>query len=201
MSFSEVLQQILFEGRIALVEPIGADHADEREAVLLLERAFHDHRLTVAGPPLAFDRQSALRAARLVVESAWVLVSHANMDDDVERRLRLPDPSTPSQHLSADLLLRYVPQLYRRARGLNPADPLLHRLIDVLRRWPLSGVLADLTEGPLTDLEFGAHPGLLMLYAERLADHFKPAWVPRGRGWPYLELVWTELGKDVALLH
>jgi hypothetical protein len=39
-----------------------------------------------------------------------------------------------------------------------------------------------------------------MLYAERLRAHFKPAWLPSGAGRQYVELVCTELGKDVGLL-
>ena len=39
-----------------------------------------------------------------------------------------------------------------------------------------------------------------MLYAERLAEHEKPAWVPDGPGLEYLELVGCELGKDPGAL-
>jgi hypothetical protein len=191
------LNVLLSEGRIALAAPVVFDRASEAEAGGLLERAFAEHRLGVAGPLLAFDRAVALAAAKLIAESAWLLVN----GQTVAAEATMPEPKTPSQHLSADLLLRYVPALHRRARSLNLADnPLADRLADVLRRWPLSGVLGDITEGPLTPPDFGGHPGLCMLYAERLAGHFKPAWLPTGAGRQYVELVWTELGRDVGLL-
>jgi hypothetical protein len=69
----------------------------------------------------------------------------------------------------------------------------------VLRRWPLSGVLADIEQGPLTALDFSGHAGLLLLYAERLARHERPTWFPTGAAKEYLELVWTELGEDRSL--
>jgi hypothetical protein len=52
----------------------------------------------------------------------------------------------------------------------------------------------------LTSLELADHTGLLLLYAERWSRNPKPAWLPSGRGRDYLELVWSELGKDVAAL-
>jgi hypothetical protein len=197
MSCAAFLNLLLSEGRISLAEPVVFDRASAAEATVLLERAFGEHRLNVAGPPLPFDRDSALAAAKLVAESAWLLVT----GETAAPEANLTSPETPSQHLSADLLLRYVPAIHRRARSLNLAEnPLAERLADVLRRWPLTGVLGDFTDGPVTPPEFSGHPGLCMLYAERLAGHFKPAWLPRGSGRQYVELVWTELGKDVALL-
>src|SRR5205085_1821946 len=84
---------------------------------------------------------------------------------------------------------RFVPGVYHRARALDPADALAAGLARLLRLWPLSGVLADLEEGPLTPPTLGGHPGLLLLYAERLADHFRPAWLPEGPAGDYFDLV------------
>jgi hypothetical protein len=54
----------------------------------------------------------------------------------------------------------------------------------------LSGVLSDVEEEPLTSLDLGGHPGLRLLYAERLARNRKPAWFPpEGPAREYVELV------------
>src|SRR5438093_406611 len=60
------------------------------------------------------------------------------------------------------------------------------------RRWPLSGVLADIDEPPLLPVDLGGHPGLLLLYAERLARQRRPAWVADGPAREYIELVFGE---------
>ena len=88
-------------------------------------------------------------------------------------------------------MLRYLPQVLKRARGLDPTDPLIRLLEDVLRRWPLSGVLSDVARARSRPLDFGGHPGLLLLYAERLAANDRPAWRPvqPSPGWDYYELV------------
>ena len=90
--------------------------------------------------------------------------------EPLKRRLVMPgSPTTPAQHFSADLLLRYLPQVLKRARGLDASDPLVGLLAEVLRRWPLSGILSDVEEGPTVPLDFAGHRGLQLLYAERVA--------------------------------
>jgi hypothetical protein len=112
--------------------------------------------------------------------------------DEIDKQLKMPgSPQTPAQHLSADLLLRFLAQVHRRARARDPVDPLPALLEKVLRQWPLSGVLADIDEGPMAPLDFGGHAGLMLLYAERLASREKPAWFPTGKLLEYLELVRT----------
>ena len=76
-------------------------------------------------------------------------------------------------------------------------------LATVLRQWPLTGILSDVAEEPLTALEFGYHPGLLILYAERLATNQKPAWFPKtDLAYEFVELVFGQQGRgNVAALH
>jgi hypothetical protein len=56
-------------------------------------------------------------------------------------------------------------------------------------------VLSDLPEGPETPPDLGGHPGLMLLYAERLAQHEKAGWRPDARGMEYVELVLRGLGR------
>jgi len=179
---------LLCEGRVLLRDQAPAGARADTELATVLRAAYADYCLDVAGPPLAFAEPPALAAAVLVHESCWALVSHALAVAELEKRMCMPGPpQTPAQHLSADLLLRFLPQIQRRARARDAADPLGAMLENVLRRWPLSGVLADIEEGPAVPLDFGGHPGLMLLYAERLAQHEKSAWVPTGG--PILEYV------------
>jgi hypothetical protein len=201
--FAEFLDLLLREGRAVLKGPLAPSSLPSQapDVVDILRRAYAGHCLSVAGPPLEFDVATALAAAALVYHACWFLVSHAEPAIELERLLALRGPpGSPATHLSADLLLRFLPQVHRRAKAMNPADRLTTLLADVLRHWPLSGVLADLDEGPLVPPAFDGHAGLWMVYAERLARHEKPAWVPQGPSLAYLELVYRELGKDPAIL-
>jgi hypothetical protein len=201
-TLGEFLEPLLYEGRLILKQPPEPNSEEDRPAQALLERAYEDYRLEIAGPRLPFDSAAGLAAATLMHWAGWLLVSRRESEAELEKNLRMPDsPQSPAQHLSADVTLRYLPQLHRRARALNPDDILPVLLAGVLRQWPLSGVLADVAEAPTTPLDFGGHPGLLLLYAERLAANEKAAWVPHGPGRGYVELVWAELNKDTDYLY
>lgn len=183
------LHRLFREGSAVLRERPRLAAGERAEALALLEGAYAACRLDVAGPPIAFDAVAGLAAAELLGGACWFLVNRTEPPDEVERALALPGrPATAAQHLSADLTLRFLPQVHRRARSLAPDDRLTELLADVLRRWPLSGVLADVTEPPLTPPEFD-HPGLRLLYAERFVRAEKPAWLPGGPGREYVELV------------
>jgi hypothetical protein len=197
----EFLRILLEEGRVMLRDPPQPGKARDATAADLLRRAYATHRLAVAGPPIEYAEATALAAGELVRQACWFLVSHDQPAAELDRRLVMPAaPRSPADHLSADLVLRYLPQVHRRARAIDPADRLTTLLEAVLRRWPLSGVLSAVDERPEGPLDFGGHRGLQMLYAERLAQNEKPAWVPEGPGFEYVELVWADLGNDVGAL-
>ncbi len=192
-SFVEFLRTLLTDGRVVLRHRPAVEAAERAEARVLLADAYDDYRLDVAGPPLPFDAATALGTAGRLWLACWFLLRRAEPPEAAERALAPPPPpKSAAQHLSADLVLRFLPQLHRRARALDPADGLTRRLTEWLRDWPLSGVLSDVGEGPRTAPEFDGHPGLLLLYAERLAERPRPAWVPAGPALPYVELAFAE---------
>ncbi len=177
---SDFLEPLLAEGTIRLTVRPQLDAGNRADAVKLLARAFAGYRLSIAGPLIEFDSASALAAAELVWLAGWFLLVREEEPDEVERALQLVPPviqpssggSSPgrlaSRHLSADLTLRYLPQIHQRARSIAADDVLTRSLARTLRHWPLAGVLADLHEPPLLSIEELDHPGLLLLYAERL---------------------------------
>ncbi len=192
-AFVEFLRTLLADGRVVLRERPAAEPAERAEARVLLADAYDDCRLDVAGPPLPFDEGTALGMAERLGLACWFLLRHDEPPEAVERALAPPPPpASAAQHLSADLVLRFLPQVHRRARALDAADALTRRLTELLLDWPLSGVLSDVEEAPRTAPVFDGHPGLLLLYAERLAVRPRPAWVPAGPALPYVELAFAE---------
>lgn len=193
----DFLQQLFGSGEITFNEPPAQDPEAQLSASVLLKKVFAMVQLEIAGAPLAFDPAVALAAAEFVRQACWFLVHRGESEDELTRRLRMPLPHSAAQHLSADLTLRYLPAVQARAQAVAPDDPLAAILKTVLRQWPLSGVLSSVTEAPLNPVEFD-HPGLLLLYAERLAAHERPAWRPRGAALEYVRLVYRERGKENA---
>jgi hypothetical protein len=197
---ASLLAALLRSGRVHLDGRPEISLRDNGRIRELLTDSFTQFALRVAGPPLALHFETARAASALVLQACWFLVSDTEPEAELQRHLVMPyAPQTPEQHLSADLLFRFLPQLHQRARAIDRGDRLALLLAELLRRWPLSGVLSSVEEAPLTPPDF-RHAGLQMLYAERLAGNQKPAWLPQGRGLEYVEMVWKELGKDATAL-
>ena len=178
---AEFLRGVLGAGR-AVIEPGSPWPAGDCPASLgVLEAAFAIHALGVGGPPVPFDPEVALAAVRVVHAACAALVDRSERPAALAARLAMPAPRpSASAHLSADLTLRFLAQVLRRARGLDADDPLASILSQTLRAWPLSGALADLAEPPTSPPDFGGHPGLGMLYAERLVRRGRESWYPGG---------------------
>src|SRR5690349_594985 len=117
--FTTMLRDVLEAGRLVLREPLPAH--DDGDALGVLADAYPQHALAVAGPPIAFDGTTALAAGRVLYHAGWYLLN-ANEPVDAARLTMPVEPRTASQHLSADLLLRYLPAVHRRARALRPDD-------------------------------------------------------------------------------
>jgi hypothetical protein len=199
-TFVAFMQSLLETGEVVLSERPRPGPRERGPAGEYLAASYRDYRLEIAGPLLDFEADIALAAGEFVWLACWFLVERSEPAESLRRELTVPPtPATPAGHLSADLVLRYLPQVYQRACAFAPDDLLTQTLARALRRWPLSGVLSDVAEGPLTSIDFGGHLGLQLLYAERLAAHPKPAWQPTGRGLEWVELVLAERGQPPML--
>jgi hypothetical protein len=188
--FHDWLNRLLTEGESVQDATPQFAPAERPRVEARLRAAFNMHTLDVAAPPVAFDPQVALLAAVELARACWLLVSA----DDGVSTLTLDTVDSPSAHLSADVTLRFLPNVYRRARMRVPDGPLTKGIEQILRSWPLSGVLADLDGAPSVAPDFG-HAGLQLLYSERLANTRRSGWVPRtGLAREWAERVFAERG-------
>lgn len=174
----EFLQTLLEQGHIRFDEPpvLAVGTARINRA---LHQALERDMLSLAGPALTLNPALALAAANYVQQTAWLLVNRDEaVEQAVQRLVMLPEAVSANDLASADLLLRYLPNLYQRAVAISPEDVLSQHLKETLLRWPLSGVLADLPDKPVGSLDFFGHRGLQLRYAERLAARPRAGWGP-----------------------
>jgi hypothetical protein len=204
-AFADWLDHLLTIGEAVMDGPPAVPPAERDAALDVLDRHYRLHALDVAGPPLPFEPAVALAAAEQVAVACWRLLTP---EDGTPLRLAAREPGSPAAHLSADLTLRFLPAVHLRARLRAAGDPLVADVAELLRRWPLSGVLADLGGPPAIQrvgefsvpypLDFGGHTGLQLLYAERLFDHEHAAWVPpAGPAREQAERVYQERGRSL----
>ncbi len=88
----------------------------------------------------------------------------------VQRSLAHPCPEPPSASVcySADLFLRFVPDLIRLANAVGTDDPLVDSLHRVAAAWPLSGVGVNKIAADDSLRPVLAHPALIRLYVDRI---------------------------------
>ncbi len=190
--FRDWLARVLADGASVQDEP-PAIPADRGPILADLSAAFERHALDVAWPPLPFDPDAGLGAAVALARACWLLVAGEGEPPTLKA-----DARTAAAHLSADVCLRFLPAVLRRARARHAEGEPAASLDRLLRTWPLSGVIADLDGELTTPPDFGGHPGLQLLYAERLVATGRPGWVPTGgpaREWA--ERVFAERGRPL----
>src|SRR5947207_8958621 len=109
-SFIDWLTRLLTHGESVQVEQPVENAADQRAILECLSTAFGRLALDVAGPPIAFDARTAFSAAFILARACWHLVAP---EEDEPLPLHLEaEPASPSAHLSADVVLRFLPAIH-----------------------------------------------------------------------------------------
>ncbi|HEX3313980.1 MAG TPA: hypothetical protein VHR72_03760 [Gemmataceae bacterium] len=185
---------LLREGRLR----IGADATWKLtdEALDALKAALRAQSLGLAGPTIVGALDALIPALHVVYRFGRRALHPETTPAESDASLRMPHPPrSPEEHLGADLALRFLPGLLQRLLARDPGDELVTAIKAVLRDWPVSGVLADISEPPTAPLDFGGHLGVRFLYAERLADRERPGWFPSADDCDGLNMVWLVLGR------
>ena len=188
------VRSLLQEGRLRVGVAPHWELSDE--ALDELKSSLAAQSLHLPGPPIRGSLDTLLPAIHVVYRFAWRFLNPDPSPVDQDKSLRMEHaPRSAEDHLGGDLAFRFLPGLWQRAMNRDPADDLAKTMKQLLREWPLSGVLADISEPPATPLDFGGHLGIHFLYAERLATRERPGWFPESRDG--VEIVWQSLGKKL----
>ena len=138
------------------------------EAVTELDLAARPH---LAFEPPVLSRPAASWALLVTYRACQALVFREIEGEVVRAVLAVPcpEPPSPSVCYSADLSLRYLPDLLSLAKGIASDDPLVHGLHAICRSWPLSSVgVPDV--GEVDARPFLSHPSLRQLYVDRIIE-------------------------------
>lgn len=177
MSIVGFLRELVSTGRPRVEssfppEPLTRDLGEELDRVL---RALDGRaRAEAPGEAPAFGLDAARWGARTLYAAAQALTLRHLPPDAVARELNRPCPGGPSpgRAWSADLTLRWLPDLAQLGCGLSATDPLRRLLARLGAAWPLSSVGLSLPpEAPLDPAALElvlAHPSLSRLYADRV---------------------------------
>ena len=162
-----------FIGQLALngraVVAAGSDVEADEAAWNALQELEARARMELVRDPPQLSRQAALWAAEQLYHACRFVACrdiHAREIESIMDR-RCPEPRGPSTDWSVDLHFRHLPALYRLARHLSQADPLVTALRELAGEWPLSSVgIPELSQRSIES--FVEHDALRRLYADRI---------------------------------
>jgi hypothetical protein len=169
MLLTSFLQDLLTSGSITLSgQPAPFEAADLDAAESLLKSYHAEDSLDLPHAAPAFEAAAALWAAQHLYYTAVLAVVREL--DEAAIAAHLPNfegEKTPAASYSADLTLRYLPDLLQLAKGLAPADALVARLRHTARQWPLSFVGHEPADAGAEAILL-VHPALRGAYLDRI---------------------------------
>lgn len=165
---------MLTTGAEVEVHPIDEPFPEIDAAAVNALREWHEAALgELAGEvtTLGLDLNAAGWAAGQFYRACQFLVCREAPAERVSHDLRAPCPSPrgPAVDFSVDLVFRFLPDLYDRARRLAPADSLVAALAEWAKDWPLSSPGVP-TESPPALETFAGYPALWRLYVDRVTE-------------------------------
>ena len=171
MSLSLFLTNLFDNGTVQVSKAREIPPGEREAAQRLLTEFERVFRLTLAAEPPPLDAGLAGAAARTLYRLCQCLAHRELMPDDMlVREERLPQhPRTAGDHYSADLALRFLPDIWRLAKEAAEGDPLLTTIRQMAARWPLSSIGIPDLPAPVID-GIAGHPSLRTLYVDRIIE-------------------------------
>jgi len=170
VSLAPFLRSLFDHGRVQVAAP---DQTVTRADLAAAEEALQEQdsatRLEGPGRLPELNMGVGLWGARTIY-GACQLIVFRQLDEQAIGELLPPltevcDP--PSRHWSADLALRFLPDVLRHASVASEEDPLVRHLRSLAYQWPLSSVGIDGVVPEHVE-ELAASPPLLQLYVNRI---------------------------------
>lgn len=145
--------------------------AEEKPVADFLQQEYARERLEWPESDPGFSGEAALWGAKMVYMAAQFLLYRDKTGDEMAQILRLyPGRVTAIEMVSADLCLRFLPDLLVTAQKIDPEDPLIPILEGQLRQWHFSAVGYPFDPGSLDWQIVTGHEWLRDRYIDRVIE-------------------------------
>ena len=169
MDLSNFISTLLAEGKVSVKGQVTLLEAqDVSEAGKMLHTYYQDDILEMPYAAPGFSEEAAVWAAEYLYKAVQLIVFRDVEEEMIKNELKpFSGQLTPAVIYSADLLLRYLPQLFDLAKGLAPGDVLVQILKNTAQQWPYSSVGIELNES-VDDKLILEFPSLRYTYIDRV---------------------------------
>lgn len=144
-------------------------NTEQRMIVAFLADEFKMESVTYPVNTIHFEPKAALWAAQTIYTAAQLILYRKNEEKVLTTLFPdFPEKITDSALLSADLCLRFLPEILRQIKLIDMEDELIVILEKHLTKWHYSGISYPL---PIDLLDFEpilAHPYLIQMYVDKV---------------------------------
>jgi len=144
---------------------------EEEDAADYFESEFEKERLEFLSDQVSFHKESAVWAAKVLYHSAQLYLVRKDTSGSLGKLI--PDftgKRDVSSILSADLSLRFLPQMMEVLHNADPEDPLVRMLETILVQFHYSGIGSDLNLEKVNWEEELSNTTYRKLYLERIVE-------------------------------
>lgn len=196
MQLADFITQLCREGR-ATVDWELRPHSDQEldGAKAVLKQYYEATSLEMPYQAPDFHPHAALWGATyLFMAIRFVLVRQYDEALINQHLIDYPGTKTPEVIYSADLCLRFLPDLLKLAKGIAPDDILVTKIKETALEWPFSSVGIKLGAAPALEV-VEAHASLRLAYRDRVIAAADKSRIPGQE-----MLVEAALGEHAAIL-
>lgn len=171
--FLQMIIDLRTEEKVTLYDNILATSENENWMVeSFLEKEYKTESLDFPYSVPVYDKNAALWGAKLCYVAAQLILYRQNKKEELEELTpKYTGEMNASTILSADLCLRFVPQMMFHLKAMDPEDSLIPLLQNTLNTWHYSNV-ANGQNGTEVDVQkILENPCLKQLYVDRIIAH------------------------------
>lgn len=201
--FLDTLFLLRQEGCITIFSDIHEiSKREEEDAMDYFQAEFEKERLEFLSDTIVCDTETALWAAKVVYHSAQLYLIRENTAKDLNKLIpSFKGKREISALLSADLSLRFLPQIVSALQRADPEDPVVKMLESILKQFHYSAIGSDLDPEGINWEEELKDKTYRKLYLERIMEKkvYQLAEIPYinrlliGEFGIYKDLFWKEL--------
>lgn len=170
MKLTDFISGLINDGSVTVAPKIIPFSADDlKQATIHLQQYQEDDTADMPYSAPEPDLAAALWAAEYLYRTVQFILIR-NLDENALHNCIQPYTGnmTPAAAYSADLTLRYLPDLLNLAKGLSPDDPLVKQMRATAATWPLSAAaINDMPAGENLSVIL-SHPSLRQAYVDRI---------------------------------
>jgi hypothetical protein len=171
--FLDTLFLLRKEGTMTIFSDIKSiSQKEEQDAADYFESEFEKERLEFLSDKINCDRETAVWAAKVLYYSAQLHLIRENTAKDLSQLIPLfKGKREINSILSADLSLRFLPQIISVLQDVDPEDPLIKILENILQQFHYSGIGFDLDLEKIDWEEELKDKTYRKLYLERVVEN------------------------------